>query len=175
MMKIYSAIIYVGLAISASSMAAQNIGSAGDVHFTISIRQGTCELQQQNIDVDLGKVALPSPITVGRELNHKAFSIGLKNCAGISKVHVTMDGLANGTDPTMFALDTGGAEGIALKIQTTQGVIQSPKSTDNTPLDFDITADGEAQLEYIASYVPVKTNPTAGTANAMLDFSVEYE
>lgn len=174
-MKILSALVGCGLAVSAPLMAMQNIGSGGDVHFTISIRQGTCELQQENIEVEMGSVFLTKPFAVGRELNHKAFSIGLKNCANVVKTYVTMDGLANGTDPTMFALDAGGAQNIALKIQTADGVIQSPKSTDNTPLTFNITADGEAQLNYVASYVPVTKDATAGAANATVNFSVEYE
>lgn len=174
-MKILSALVCCGLAVSASTMATQNIGSAGDVHFTISVRQGTCELQKENIEVDMGSVFLTRPITVGRELNRKPFSIGLKNCANVVKTYVTMDGLADATDPTLFALDSGGAQHVGLKIQTAEGVLQSPKSTDNTPLTFDIKADGEAQLNYIASYVPVNTDATAGTANATVNFSVEYE
>ncbi|MCX4180294.1 long polar fimbrial protein LpfE [Enterobacter sp. HSTU-ASh6] len=175
-MKRINAMIYGGLLISCGAWAVPvNIGSAGDVHFTISIRQGTCELEQDNIEVDMGSVILPRPVQAGRELNQKAFTIALKNCTNVARTYVTMDGLADSTDPRFFALDSGGATGIALKIKTDEGVQQFPLSTDPTPLAHTIPTDGNNALRYIASYVTVSPDAKSGAANAMLNFSVVYE
>lgn len=175
-MKIINTLAGCGLLVSTVAMATpMNIGSAGDVHFTISIRQGTCELVKDNIDVDMGSVVLQRPVTVGRELNQQSFSIGLKNCADVARVYVTMDGTADATNPDLFALDSGGATGVGLKIKTKGGVPQYPVSTNTTPVEHSVWFDGTNQLNYIASYVPVKTDATIGAANATVNFSVVYE
>ncbi|UUR72437.1 long polar fimbrial protein LpfE [Enterobacter asburiae] len=175
-MKIINALAGCGLLVSTVAMATPlNIGSAGDVHFTISIRQGTCELEKDSIDVDMGSVVLQKPVRVGKELNQQSFSIGLKNCADVARAYVTMDGTADSTNQDLFALDSGGATGVGLKIQTKSGVQQYPVSTNTTPVEHSIWFDGTNKLNYIASYVPVKTDATVGAANATVNFSVVYE
>lgn len=176
-MKIIYVLAGCGLLASSVAMAEgiQNIGSAGDVHFTISIRQGTCELEKSNIDVNMGTITLSKPAIVGRELNQQAFSIGLKNCQDVARVYVTMDGTPDATNPDLFALDSGGATGIALKIKTKSGVQQYPVSTKSTPVEHSIWFNGTNALNYIASYVPVKSDATSGQANATVNFSVVYE
>lgn len=74
-----------------------------------------------------------------------------------------------------FALDSGGATGVALKIKTSGGEQQYPSSTDSTPVEHTVWFDGTNKLNYIASYVPVKPDATVGTANATVNFSVTYE
>ena len=175
-MKFINALATGCLLSAASAMASpQNIGSAGDIHFTITIRAATCELENDNIEVAMGTVALQRPVAVGSEMNQKAFSIGLKNCAYASKAAVRMDGTPDETMTSLFALDPGGATGIALKIQTTGGVQQYPSQTDSTPVEHVVWFDGANKLNYIASYVPVSTDATTGAANATINFSVEYE
>ncbi|NQF21811.1 long polar fimbrial protein LpfE, partial [Enterobacter hormaechei] len=89
--------------------------------------------------------------------------------------YVTMDGTADATDSSLFALDSGGATGIALKIKTRDGVQQYPFSTDSTPVGHLIWFDGTNKLNYVASYVPVKPEVTVGKANATINFSITYE
>lgn len=175
-MKYVHAFMTAYLLLTAPAMAVPaNIGSAGDIHFTITIRAATCELVNDNIEVDMSTVMLKRPVRVGVELNQKNFSIGLKDCAYASKAAVTMDGTPDRTDASLFALDSGGATGVALKIQTSEGVQQYPSQTDSTPVEHTIWFDGTNKLNYIASYVPVSTSATAGTANATVNFSVTYE
>lgn len=175
-MKTFHALMPACLLLTASAMAAPvNIGSAGDIHFTITIMAATCELENDSIDVNMDTVLLQRPAKVGKELNQKSFSIGLKDCEYATKAYVTMDGTPDSTDPSLFALDNGGATGVALKIKTSGGVQQYPSSTDSTPVEHTVWFDGTNTLNYIASYVPVKPDATAGTANAMVNFSVVYE
>lgn len=175
-MKIMHAFMPACLLLTASAMAAPvNIGTAGDIHFTITIKAATCELESDSIDVDMDTVVLQRPAKVGKELNQKSFSIGLKDCAYATKAYVTMDGTADQTNPSLFALESGGATGVALKIKTSGGVQQLPSSTDSTPVEHIIWFDNTNKLNYIASYVPVKPDATVGAANATVNFSVIYE
>ncbi|QSG17476.1 long polar fimbrial protein LpfE [Salmonella enterica subsp. enterica serovar Typhimurium] len=175
-MKNLHALMPACLLLTASAMAApSNIGSAGDIHFTITIKAATCELENDSIDVNMETVVLQRPVKVGKELNQKNFSIGLKDCAYATKASVTMDGSPDPTDPSLFAPDSGGATGVALKIKTSGGEQQYPSSTDSTPVEHTVWFDGTNKLNYIASYVPVKPDATVGTANATVNFSVTYE
>ncbi|EPF2242985.1 long polar fimbrial protein LpfE [Citrobacter werkmanii] len=175
-MKLMNAFMPACLLLTTSAMSTpKNIGSAGDIHFTITIKAATCELESDSIDVNMDTVMLQRPVVVGKQLNQKSFSIGLKDCEYATKAAVTMDGTADANEPSLFALDSGGATGIALKIQSSGGVQQYPSSTDNTPIEHAIWFDGTNKLSYVASYVPVKPDATVGTANATVNFSVVYE
>lgn len=175
-MKTIHAFIPVFMLFTASVMAVPvNIGSGGDILFSITIKAATCELESDSIDVNMDTVVLTRPVRVGKELNQKSFSIGLKDCEYSSKAYVTMDGIPDATNPSLFALDSGGATGVALKIKTTGGVQQYPLSTDSTPVEHTVWFDGTNKLNYIASYVPVKSDATVGAANATVNFSVVYE
>lgn len=163
------------LPFSFSTVALTDLGAKGDITFSLQIRQGACELVKENIDVDLGRAVLKQPVRIGSELNPTPFSIGLKNCSEVIRVYVSMDGTPDTDDPNLFALDTGGATGVGLKIKTTNGVQQYPKSTNLTPLEFAINGGGTHQLNYIASYVPLRADATIGRADATVDFTVQYE
>ncbi|MEC9494437.1 MULTISPECIES: long polar fimbrial protein LpfE [Escherichia] len=163
------------LPVSLSTMALTDLGAKGDLKFTLQIRQGACELVKENIDVDMGKAVLKRPVRIGSDLNPTPFSIGLKNCSEVIRVYVTMDGQPDTDDPNLFALDAGGATGVGLKIKTADGVQQYPKSTHLTPLEFAIASNGSHQLNYIASYVPLRADATIGRADATVDFTVQYE
>ena len=77
--------------------------------------------------------------------------------------------------PKLIALGAGGATGVGLKIKTSAGVQQFPKNTTPTPIEFAINGDGAHQLNYIASYVPLRADATIGRADATVDFTVQYE
>jgi P pilus assembly protein, pilin FimA len=174
-MKSVKALLPVCLLLASPAMALTNIGSAGDIHFTLTIKEATCELQQENIEVEMGSVQIQRPVVVGRELNQKKFTIGLKDCAFATQAKVTMDGNVDTTDHNLFAIDEGGATGIALKIMTNDGVQQYPVATDSAPVEHIIWFDNTNTLNYTASYVAVKQEVTTGAANATLNFTVQYE
>lgn len=158
------------------ALAKTDIGSPGDLYFSLSIRQGTCELVQSDFSVDMGEVMLARGYSVGDVLNHVPFTIGLQHCGDVVTARVTMDGAADADNPDLFALDEGGAEGVALEIVDASGKVQKPKSTDATSHDFAINpADGTISLAWNASYVVTRTPVKSGAANALVNFSVEYE
>ncbi|HCS1401213.1 long polar fimbrial protein LpfE, partial [Escherichia coli] len=123
----------------------------------------------------MGTAVLKKPVRIGTEINPTPFSIGLKNCSEVVRAYVTMDGTPNADDSNLFALDAGGATGVGLKIKTAAGVQQFPENTTPTPVEFAINGDGAHQLNYIASYVPIRADATIGRADATVDFTVQYE
>ncbi|MFW0765650.1 long polar fimbrial protein LpfE [Trabulsiella odontotermitis] len=158
------------------ALAKTDIGSPGDLHFSLSIRQGTCELVQSDFSVEMGEVSLARGQNVGDALNSVPFTLGLQHCGDVVTARVTMDGAADTDNPDLFALDKGGADGVALKIVDANGKIQKPKSTDATSHDFAITpTQGTISLAWTASYVVTHTPVKSGAANALVNFSVEYE
>ncbi|WP_318367540.1 long polar fimbrial protein LpfE [Enterobacter sp.] len=164
------------LLVAVSATAAEDIEPAGELRFSLTIAEGTCELDQELIEVEMGPVALKRPVVVGRGLNETKFSIGLKNCSNATSALVTMGGSPDDTNPELFALERGGATGIALQIKTnsTSPVVQKPVATDSTPVSR-MVLDGKNSLNYIASYVPVSPNATPGAANAVVTFNIQYE
>lgn len=152
-----------------------NLGEVGQLHFSISITNTTCGLEKKGLEVDMGKIPLPSPVSVGGILSEKDFTIEMKECDGISKVKVMMDSLPDSDDNSLFALDNGGATGVALKIVTDKGTQQKPKASGGTPVEWKLAEDGTGKLNYRASYVIVNSKVTGGAANALVNFSVEYD
>ncbi|EFI9433021.1 long polar fimbrial protein LpfE [Escherichia coli] len=154
--------------------AATDLGPAGDIHFSITITTKACEMEKSDLEVDMGTMTLQKPAAVGTVLSKKDFTIELKECDGISKATVEMDSQSDSDDDSMFALEAGGATGVALKIEDDKGTQQVPKGSSGTPIEWAI--DGETtSLHYQASYVVVNTQATGGTANALANFSITYE
>jgi major type 1 subunit fimbrin (pilin) len=162
--------------LSSACWGKADIGSPGDLHFTLSIRQGTCELQERDLSIDMGEVKHPGRLSPGQTLVSKAFSLVMLNCADATKAKVTMDGVADANDSDFFAVDEGGAKGVAIKIVDENGVVQKPRTTDPTAHSFAVTpSGGMVSLDYTASYVTTASSVSSGSANALLTFSIEYE
>lgn len=94
-----------------------NIGFVGDIYFIIIIKVVICELENDSIDVNMEIVVFQCLVKVGKELNQKNFSIGLKDCVYVIKVSVMMDGFLDLIDFLFFVLDSGGVMGVVLKIK----------------------------------------------------------
>lgn len=159
---------------SSNTIAKTSLGEVGQLHFSITITNKTCELEKAALEVDMGKVALPKSASIGNVLSQRDFALELKDCDGLSKASVTMDSLPDSDDNSLFALDAGGATGIALKIEDDKGTQQVPKASGGTAIDWPITG-ASATLNYHASYVIVNNKPTSGKADALVNFSITYE
>lgn len=165
---------FLALAYFPGAEAKISLGEAGKLTFSLSVVAKGCEFEAADLEVVMGKMMLMKPVTVGRVINEKNFVIELKDCDGISKAKVTMDGLPDTNDNSLFALDAGGATGIALQIVDGKGTKQIPKVAGGTAIEWPVNGT-TTQLNYKASYVVVNANATSGHANAMVNFSVEYE
>lgn len=158
----------------AQLVTAADIGSPGDIHFTLTVNEATCLLAKENIEVEMGKMILPRPINVGRVIAEKDFTIGLTGCSNTARAYVTLDGTPDDDDSSLFALDDGGATGVAINITGSDGQQQVPKVTDPTPREFAITEEN-VNLNYTARYVVTSTKASSGRADALINFSISYE
>ncbi|HCX5476309.1 TPA: long polar fimbrial protein LpfE [Escherichia coli] len=165
----------VGISLFTSGLsAATDLGPAEDIHFSITITTKACEMEKSDLEVDMGTMTLQKPAAVGTVLSKKDFTIELKECDGITKATVEMDSQPDSDDDSMFALEAGGATGVALKIEDDKGTQQVPKGSGGTPIKWAINGE-TTSLHYQASYVVVNTQASGGTANALIDFSITYE
>ncbi|WP_308064409.1 long polar fimbrial protein LpfE [Escherichia marmotae] len=154
--------------------AKTSLGELGKLTFSLAVVAKGCEFESSDLEVDMGKMTLTKPISVGQVLKERNFAISLKDCDGTAKAKVTMDGLPDASDSSLFALDPGGAAGVALKIVDGKGTQQIPKVAGGAEIEWPVTG-ATSQLDYAASYVVVNANATSGIANALVNFSVEYE
>jgi len=168
--------LFIGLLLSAfNALAWTNIGAPGELHMTITIKQPTCELEDLAQEVDLGTMYLNSHRLPGDTLGQKAFTIGVKNCGDVVRAFVKMDGTPDGNDTSLFAL-SGGATGVGLKVVNNLGVQQIPASSDpGDGMLWQLTAQQNNHLDYVASYVITQTPVTAGPAEALVDLTISYE
>ncbi len=66
----------------------------------------------------MGTMTLQKPAAVGTVLSKKDFTIELKVAMGYPKATVEMDSQSDSDDDSMFALEVGGATGVALKMSS---------------------------------------------------------
>ncbi|SQD00713.1 LpfE protein precursor [Escherichia coli] len=160
------------LPLSFSSFAATtDLGPKGTLKFTLKISQGACELVKDSVEVDMGTAVLKKPVRIGTEINPTPFSIGLKNCSEVVRAYVTMDGNTQCRRLKSFCAGCGWRYRRWAEIKTAAGVQQFPENTTPTPVEFAINGDGAHQLNYIASYVPIRADATIGRADATVDFT----
>ncbi|MBB1202345.1 long polar fimbrial protein LpfE [Enterobacteriaceae bacterium 89] len=165
------------LSLCASSVSAMtDLGSPGDIHFTISIRESACELTQKSIEVEMGSVLLPRPVTAGRELNQEPFTIGLENCSNVVRAYVSFDGTPDADDSSLFALEEGGATGVGIKITDETGVQLLPAAAGAAPQEIPVSSeDGKVEIKYLSAYKVTSSQAKSGKANALVNFSIVYE
>lgn len=169
-----SVIACLSLISCGASVAVVDLGPAGDLHFSITITTKACEMEKSDLEVDMGKMTLPKPAAVGTVLSKKDFTIELKNCDGISKATVEMDSLPDKDNDSLFALESGGATGVALKIDDDKGTQQIPRTSGGQPIEWAVNGE-TTSLHYQASYVVVNSQVSGGLANALVNFSITYD
>lgn len=166
------AAFFVGLAFSPVGMCSNEVGQ---LTFSIRVIQQSCVLEDDSLEVEMGSVNLPARLAKGGVLRTREFSLSLKECKGGTKAYVSMDGTPDADDKSLFALDAGGATGVALKIvKANNGEQQKPTSSGGDALEWGVDGE-EALLTYQASYVVVKDSVSTGAANALVNFSITYE
>lgn len=73
--------------------AKTSLGEVGKLTFSLAVVAKGCEFESSDLEVDMGKMTLTKPISVGQVLKERNFAISLKDCDGTAKAKVTMDGL----------------------------------------------------------------------------------
>jgi len=149
----------------------------GTVNISGTIQDNTCELapDSQNKNVDMGTVAESQFSRIGDFSAAKIFTLNLQNCGpAASEASVTFSGTTDKQNPDMFAIESGAdsASGLALGIYDSDGNRIAPgKSSAGVALK---PAQASVQLTFTARYVSVMEDVTAGSANVIVTFVVNY-
>lgn len=158
-----------GLVLSFLSHAADNVA----INFTGTIRAAACSVasgaDQTVLLGDTGTTYFGNPGDVSPA---KPFSIVLDCPAGgPDQATVTFSGLP-ASDPDLLALDTGGAAGVAVRINDSDG----SQIKLGTPSAVTTLVVGSNSLAYQAQYQSLvdRVGITAGAANATAQFTINY-
>lgn len=187
--KLISSIIAVSLVtFPVITSAATTIVNGGTINFTGEVVNAACavDVGSSNMEVQLGQVRTARLNQAGAKSTPMGFDIVLKDCDTTvsTKASVAFDGVASGSTTTnpstpldnVLAL-SGSVAGLArnVGIQLFSGSDTKPLKIDGTQFSpAKILSDGENRLPFLAAYYATGV-ATAGSANAVVNFKVQYE
>lgn len=170
--KLISALVPAVLMMSSSAFAAE--GETSTVVFNGEIVESTCALVagSKGQTVELGSVYANAFTATGGTSLPKAFTINLIDCdvKSATTATVTFSGDTTALDTALNV--TGGAKDVGLQILQNG----TPLTLDgSTPSVAQTLVDGENALEFSARYVALQNTVTAGKANAVANFTMNYQ
>ncbi|MEB5978546.1 fimbrial protein [Enterobacter vonholyi] len=150
----------------------------GTVNISGTIQDNTCELapDSQSKIVEMGTVVGTQFRQTGDFSPAKHFTLNLENCGpAASEATVTFSGTEDAQNPELFAIELGAdsAEGLALGVYDDNNQRIAPGDTSvGIPLK---PGQASVAIDFSARYVSVLNSVTAGSANAVVTFVVNYE
>lgn len=150
----------------------------GTVKFTGNVLDAACTVdigENSTIPVVLGDVQKSSFTGDGSLASTTKFIVKLKNCpVGVDQATVKFNGTSYQGDDNFVQLDQAAdtATGVAIQIKdATQTVV--PLAVDSQ--SYTLLPDVENDLDFYASYVQKGTTVVKGTANATVNFVIDYK
>ncbi|QRG78047.1 fimbrial protein [Citrobacter sp. R56] len=150
----------------------------GTVKFTGNILDAACIVdigENSTIPVPLGDIQKSSFTGDGSLAATTKFTVKLKSCpAGVDQATVKFSGTSYQGDDNFIQLDQAAdvATGVAIQIKdATQTIV--PLMVDSQP--YTLLPDVVNDLDFYASYVQKGTTVVKGTANATVNFTVDYQ
>lgn len=145
----------------------------GTVFFTGEILTQGCTITSTTpLEVDLGKITFPENVNVGEMSSGRQFSIRL-NCP-TSLSGITFSGRSDSTLTDFFAVN-GGADGVAVGIYKSDNISQIRNGVSETTGIFTNNSGSKIYTATLfAKYIATKDVITPGSANASVNFNVEY-
>lgn len=171
-------VIAVAFATVTALSASSAFAAEGTVNFTGEIIDAACVVninETNTLTVDLGKIAKSAFKAAGDEAAATKFTVTLKSCpAAITAAKVKFDGIADKTDSTLLGLtaETGAAKDVAVALQTADRS-DLPLNAVNE-YSYALKPDVDNKLDFYATYRSTAAAVTAGKANAVATFSVNY-
>ncbi|WP_047683308.1 MULTISPECIES: fimbrial protein [Xenorhabdus] len=152
----------------------------GEVKFQGKIVESTCSVGSDSDKiVNMGTYLKSDIKNVGEKVDgsERNFKIKLTGCPvtkPVSKMEITLSGTKDAHNPKLLAIDSSGAEGIGISVYDSKGTPMDFTSGSHKLDDIDIdTASKEILLQ--AAYVSNGQTAKAGTANATLNFEINYK
>lgn len=151
-------------------------GPSGTVNFEGSISAPVCVVDLDGaggttMNVLMGDFPKSAFRGVGSTTSAKPFNITLRDCPStVSAAQVAFSGTGYAGDSTVLALTAGGAEGVAIQLSDSSGVL--PLTVKSVPHELDHTAPNI--LNFSARYIQKETDIVEGAANSTATFLVTY-
>lgn len=170
--KFFAAAFITGAIISASSAFAED----GTVNFTGEITDEACIVDigtNNTMTVELGKVARTAFEGSGSKSSATKFVLKVKDCPEtVNGATVKFDGVGYEGDDSVLQLtqDTDVAKGVAIELSD-QTQTKLPLFTASAP--YTLTA-GDNELPFYARYIAMSDEVTAGPANSVTQFTLNY-
>lgn len=164
------------LASSAFSVSA--FAADGQVNFTGEIIDAACQVvntPSNPLNVVLGKVAKTAFTGTGSTASATKFTLQLTNCpATVSTASVKFDGTSVNGDTTLLALtqESGVATGVGIQLADASNTVL-PLYTASMAYPL-VSGTATNNLDFVARYIATADTVTAGPANSMASFTVNY-
>ncbi|CBG88573.1 fimbrial protein [Citrobacter rodentium] len=170
--------IALALSVTALFTATNVMAYDGTVNFVGQILDTACTVDigaNNTLVVDMGNVYKTAFAAAGDEASTTKFTLRLINCpASVSTARVKFDGANDASDSTLLAImpDPAAADGVAIRLKT----------ADKTNLDLNqvngytyvVSSTMDNNLDFYAAYVATRVPVMAGPANAVANFTVNY-
>lgn len=162
----------------ASAALLFNIAQAADgtINFTGNITDQACTVDtaSANQTVNLGNVSAKAFAAAGDVAAPTKFSINLTNCPQtVTQARVKFDGTTNSTNQTILALSSGQtATNVGVALYEADSTTQIPVASASASQT--ITTVGPNVLNFVAKYMATTASVGTGTANAVTNFTVNY-
>lgn len=167
-------IIVATLAAAAVMSSVSAFAADGQINFTGEITDTACEVVNtvsSPLAVTLGKVSKSAFVGAGSTAAATRFTLKLSGCPdGLNTASVKFDGTSVAGDNSVLALTAGGAAGVGIQLSDSNQN-KLPLNTDSA--SYSVT-DGSASMDFVARYVATSATVTAGAANAVANFTINY-
>lgn len=169
-----AAIATASILSAASAMAAD-----GQMNFTGEIIDSACivvNTPSNPLDVGLGSVLKTSFTAAGDKSSATKFTLQLKDCPDTVKTaQVKFDGTSVTGDSTLLALtqESGVATGVGIQLSDDANAVL-PLYTASKAYTLQSGAGVTNNLDFLARYVSTVASVTAGPANSVASFTINY-
>lgn len=171
-------LIAVAFAATSVLSVSNAFAAGGTVNFSGEILDSACtvDVASQNQSVELGKYNKTEFTAPGSKTAAKDFNIVLKDCPEtVESATVRFDGTPEATNTSLLAIDSsvaGAATGVAINLMTADKV-DLPLHGENG-YSYALSSTEDNTLKFYAQYQSTAAAVTAGPANSVANFSVNY-
>lgn len=168
----------IACALACATVFSSAWAADGTVNFTGEILDEACKVNigaNNTMAVDLGKVSKGAFSGKDSEASVTKFTIKLKDCpAAVTSAKVKFDGKPDGVDTSLLAIApvTGAATGVAIKLMTADKAALGLHQVNDYA--YTLKSREENKLDFYAGYKATAATVTAGPANSVANFTVNY-
>lgn len=170
---------FIAVAVATASIlsAASAFAADGQVNFNGSIIDSACTVVNNvanPLTVTLGQVSKTAFTGAGSTAAATSFNLQLTNCpATVSTATVKFDGTAAAGDNSVLALtqESGVATGVGIQLSD---ISNSVLPLYTASASYPLVTTGTNNLGFVARYVATAATVTAGPANSVASFTINY-